>query len=55
MRFLPLPTPGLRWNATGLSGVWNPGAARIFGHRAEEALGQSLDLIIPGSAQSAPD
>ena len=25
----------------------NPGAERIFGHRAEEALGQSLDLIIP--------
>jgi PAS domain S-box-containing protein len=27
--------------------VWNPGAERIFGHRAAEALGQSLDLIIP--------
>jgi PAS domain S-box-containing protein len=27
--------------------VWNPGAERIFGHRADEALGQSLDLIIP--------
>ena len=26
---------------------WNPGAARIFGHTAEEATGQSLDLIIP--------
>ncbi len=26
---------------------WNPGAARIFGHTREEALGQSLDLIIP--------
>jgi PAS domain S-box-containing protein len=26
---------------------WNPGAARIFGYTREEALGQSLDLIIP--------
>ena len=26
---------------------WNPGAERIFGHSASEALGQSLDLIIP--------
>jgi PAS domain S-box-containing protein len=26
---------------------WNPAAARIFGFTAEEALGESLDLIIP--------
>jgi PAS domain S-box-containing protein len=26
---------------------WNPGATRIFGFDAAEALGQSLDLIIP--------
>jgi PAS domain S-box-containing protein len=26
---------------------WNPAAERIFGFSAEEALGQSLDLIIP--------
>jgi PAS domain S-box-containing protein len=26
---------------------WNPGATRIFGFDATEALGQSLDLIIP--------
>ena len=26
---------------------WNPGAERIFGFTAEEATGQSLDLIIP--------
>ena len=31
----------------GVIRVWNPGAERIFGHRASEALGQSLDLIIP--------
>jgi PAS domain S-box-containing protein len=26
---------------------WNPAAERIFGYAAEEAVGQSLDLIIP--------
>jgi PAS domain S-box-containing protein len=26
---------------------WNPGAVRIFGFSAGEAVGQSLDLIIP--------
>jgi PAS domain S-box-containing protein len=31
----------------GVIRFWNPGAERIFGHRAEEALGQSLDLVIP--------
>jgi PAS domain S-box-containing protein len=31
----------------GIIRVWNPGAEKIFGHRASEALGQSLDLIIP--------
>lgn len=27
--------------------VWNPGAERIFGYTAAEALGQTLDLITP--------
>jgi PAS domain S-box-containing protein len=31
----------------GLIRFWSPGAERIFGHSAAEALGQSLDLIIP--------
>ncbi len=26
---------------------WNPGAERIFGFRADNAVGQSLDIIIP--------
>ena len=26
---------------------WNPAAAALFGFSAEEALGQSLDLIVP--------
>jgi PAS domain S-box-containing protein len=31
----------------GIINFWNPGAARIFGFTAQEAVGQSLDLIIP--------
>jgi PAS domain S-box-containing protein len=31
----------------GLITFWNPGAERVFGFTAEEAAGQSLDLIIP--------
>jgi PAS domain S-box-containing protein len=31
----------------GIIRVWNPGAERIFGHSAGEAVGASLDLIIP--------
>ena len=27
--------------------IWNRGASRMFGFTAEEAIGQSLDLIIP--------
>ena len=31
----------------GVVRFWNPGAVRIFGFAVEEAVGQSLDLIIP--------
>jgi PAS domain S-box-containing protein len=31
----------------GMVNFWNPGATRIFGFTADEAIGQSLDLIIP--------
>lgn len=31
----------------GIIRIWNPGAERLFGFTAGEALGQSLDLIIP--------
>ncbi len=29
--------------------LWNPGAERIFGFTAAEAVGQSLDIIVPES------
>jgi PAS domain S-box-containing protein len=31
----------------GIIRLWNTGAETIFGYQAEEALGQSLDLIVP--------
>lgn len=31
----------------GIIRLWNSGAQTMFGYSAEEALGQSLDLIIP--------
>jgi PAS domain S-box-containing protein len=31
----------------GTIGFWNPGAERIFGFTSQEAIGHSLDLIIP--------
>lgn len=31
----------------GIIRTWNPGAERIFGYSAVEALGQSLDIITP--------
>lgn len=35
--------------------VWNEGAERIFGHTAAEAVGRSLDLIIPEAFREAHD
>jgi PAS domain S-box-containing protein len=31
----------------GIIRLWNDGAEAIFGYRSDEALGQTLDLIIP--------
>lgn len=33
--------------------VWNPAAERLFGYSAAEALGRSLDLIIPERFRAA--
>ena len=29
---------------------WNPGAERLFGYHADEAVGRSLDIIYPRDA-----
>jgi PAS domain S-box-containing protein len=34
-------------DSDGVIRFWNPGAERIFGHAGGEAIGRSLDLIIP--------
>ena len=35
----------------GAINLWNPAATRMFGHTEEEALGKSLDIIIPQRQQ----
>jgi PAS domain S-box-containing protein len=37
---------------TGTISFWNPGATRIFGFAANEAIGRSLDLIIPDNLRA---
>jgi PAS domain S-box-containing protein len=34
-------------DANGAITLWNPAAERMFGYTQDEAMGQSLDLIIP--------
>ena len=34
-------------DASGAITLWNPAAERMFGYTEAEALGQSLDIIIP--------
>jgi PAS domain S-box-containing protein len=36
----------------GVIRFWNSGAERMFGHTAAEAVGQSLDLVIPENLRS---
>ena len=38
-------------NPAGAINLWNPAATRMFGHTEEEALGKSLDIIIPQRQQ----
>lgn len=40
-------------NRSGEIVRWNRAATALFGHAAEEALGQSLDLIIPEHLRAA--
>lgn len=37
----------------GVIRIWNAAAARIFGFAAEEAIGRSLDLIVPEHLRQA--
>jgi PAS domain S-box-containing protein len=42
-----LPDAMIHADRNGVIRVWNAAAARVFGHEAGQAIGQSLDLIIP--------
>src|SRR3546814_10063811 len=42
-----LPDAVIVSDAEGIIRLWNAGAERIFGFPAAEALGRSLDIIIP--------
>jgi PAS domain S-box-containing protein len=37
----------------GVIQVWNAAAERVFGHKASEAIGQNLDMIIPEGYREA--
>jgi len=37
----------------GVITSWSPGAERLLGHRADEAIGRSLDLIVPPEHREA--
>jgi PAS domain S-box-containing protein len=39
-------------DAEGVIRFWSPGAERAFGYDAAEALGQTLDLIVPAEFQT---
>jgi len=40
-------------NSDGIVTEWNAGAAAMFGYEAHEAIGQSLDIIIPEEMRAA--
>jgi PAS domain S-box-containing protein len=42
-----MPDAVVHSDAAGLIQVWNAGAVRMFGFTEAEALGQTLDIIIP--------
>lgn len=44
---LNIPDAVVLCDRKGIITFWNDGAARIFGYSAAQALGQSLDIIIP--------
>ena len=39
-------------DADGVITQWNPGAARMFGYTAAEAIGSPLDIIIPDNLRA---
>ena len=53
-RFLEEAPDGILFSdSDGLIRFWNAGCRNIFGFTASEALGQSLDIIIPPALTGA--
>lgn len=48
-----LPDAVIVADREGVIRVWNAAAQALFGHSAQEAIGQSLDLIIPQRLRDA--
>lgn len=45
---MPEPAAALVFaDPAGVVRIWNPAAESLFGHRAADAVGQTLDLIVP--------
>ena len=42
-------------DVNGIITSWNPAAERIFGYTAEEAIGQSVRMLIPADLQAEED
>src|SRR5690349_12550104 len=38
---------------TGIVDTWNPAAARLFGYRADEMIGQPIQRIVPDDLRAA--
>ena len=52
-RFLANTPDGILFaDHNGIIRFWNAGCERIFGHAASEAVGQSLDIIIPAALRA---
>jgi PAS domain S-box-containing protein len=52
-RFLANTPDGILFaDHDGVIRFWNAGCERIFGHAASEAVGQSLDIIIPAALRA---
>lgn len=45
------PLAVIEWTPAGVIRAWNPAAEAIFGYSYQEALGQSLTLLVPDGSQ----
>lgn len=48
-----IPDPVLFVDRAGVIRLWSSGAERLFGYSAREAVGRTLDLIVPESMRAA--